>query len=134
MAKVIDIEVYGIEELIDQLNDRFGKDRLQKVVDKALLAGAEVIKKELVANFRTFKDKGYSVEEITLSEPLTLNGIRTVVIHWSGPHNRYSILHLNEYGTIKNPNPRGKGAIERALRSGQEAYFQAVERELVKSL
>lgn len=134
MAKVIDIEVYGIEELIDQLNDRFGKDRLQKVVDKALLAGAEVIKKELVANFRTFKDKGYSVEEITLSEPLTLNGIRTVVIHWSGPHNRYNILHLNEYGTIKNPNPRGKGAIERALRSGQEAYFQAVERELVKSL
>lgn len=128
----IHVEIEGLRELNEELDRRFGKANMQRVVDRALLTGAKVIKRELESSFLTFKDTGGSIEEITLSDPLTLNGERSVVIYWSGPKNRYSIIHLNEFGTIKNPVPRGKGAIERALRAGQEAYFKAVERELVK--
>lgn len=130
----IHVEVNGVQELNDRLEARFGKVALQRIVDKALLAGAGVIKRELESSFQSFKDTGASIREITISEPMTLNGIRTVAIYWSGPRERYSIIHLNEFGTIKNPRPRGKGAIERAMRAGQEAYFNAVQKELVRGL
>ncbi|WP_426803774.1 hypothetical protein [Staphylococcus capitis] len=36
---------------------------------------------------KTFKDTGESVEETTLSKPMTISGVRTVKIHWRGPKN-----------------------------------------------
>ena len=130
----IKITVDGVDELNDELEKRFGQESLTRVVDVALTSGAKVIKKELEKNFETFKDTGASKDEITISKPMTLNGIRSILIHWSGPKKRYSIIHLNEFGTIKNPSPRGKGAVERAIRSGQDEYFRVIKRELVKQL
>ena len=134
MLMEIKITVDGVDELNDELEKRFGQESLTRVVDVALTSGAEVIKKELEKNFETFKDTGASKDEITISKPMTLNGIRSILIHWSGPKKRYSIIHLNEFGTIKNPSPRGKGAVERAIRSGQDEYFRVIKRELVKQL
>lgn len=130
----IDIQVGGVEELNEELERRFGGNNLNRIIDRALVAGANVIKRELESSFQSFKDTGASVNEITVSEPMTLAGERTVTIYWSGPKNRYSIIHLNEFGTIRTPNPRGKGAVERAMRAGQETYFKTVERELVRGL
>lgn len=134
MLMEIKITVDGVDELNDELEKRFGQESLTRVVDVALTSGAKVIKKELEKNFETFKDTGASKDEITISKPMTLNGIRSILIHWSGPKKRYSIIHLNEFGTIKNPSPRGKGAVERAIRSGQDEYFRVIKRELVKQL
>lgn len=128
------VTVDGVDEVNAELEKRFGVTNMARIVDKALLAGAQVIKRELETNFESFKDTGASKDEITISEPMTLNKIRTVVIYWSGPRKRYTIIHLNEFGTIKNPSPRGKGAIERALRAGQTEYLRVIKEEIGRSL
>ena len=130
----LNVKVNGVEEVNRELERRFGGKSMERILDKALLSGASVIKKELERNFDSFKDTGASKDEITISKPMTLNGARTVVIHWSGPKNRYTIIHLNEFGTIKNPSPRGKGAIERALRAGQAEYLRVVKKEIARMI
>lgn len=85
---------------------------------------------------KTFKDTGESVEETTLSKPMTISGVRTVKIHWRGPKQRYRIIHLNEYGHFdrlgKWVNTAGKGVIENAMREGRETYFRTVKEEMRK--
>ena len=130
----LNVKVNGVEEVNRELERRFGGKSMERILDKSLLAGAAVIKKELERNFESFKDTGASKDEITISKPMTLNGTRTVVIHWSGPKKRYTIIHLNEFGTIKNPSPRGKGAIERALRAGQAEYLRVVKQEIARMI
>lgn len=128
------ITVDGVDETIADLERAFGVQSMAKMIDKALLAGAGVIKSELEKSFDTFKDTGASKGEITVSDPMTLNGERTVVIYWEGKKNRWAILHLNEFGTIHNPQPRGKGAIERAMRAGQDKYFRTIEDEIARAI
>lgn len=127
-------EVRGLAQLNKELDKRFSGRALNRIVDRALNSGADVIVRELERNFTTFQDTRASKDEITKSKPMTLNGNRTVVIHWSGPKQRYTIIHLNEFGTIKNPNPRGKGAIESALRAGQAEYRRVISSEIGRAI
>ncbi|MDE5054898.1 hypothetical protein NDK25_22035 [Niallia taxi] len=128
------VSVTGNSQLERELMRRLGSQRTQQIVDRALLAGANVFVRELKQQFETFKDTGESIEEITISQPMTVGGARTVKIHWKGPKGRYRIIHLNEWGTVKNPNPRGKGAIARAMRNAENAYRETVKRELRRGL
>lgn len=122
------VKVTGLSELLGDLEKRLGKQNMQKVSDKALLAGAKVFVAELERQMETFKDQGYSIEEIDIFGPIWEAGKRIIKIRWRGPHERYRIIHLNEWGTVQNPNPKGKGAIARAMRNCERAYLQAVER------
>lgn len=126
--------IKGVDETIRALDQRFSPSATLRMVDKALTAGAEVIKKEIEKSFQSFKDTGASIDEITYSKPMTLNGKRTIMIYWSGPKKRYTIIHLNEFGTIKNPNPRGKGALDRAMRAGRAEYFRVLKREIAGAI
>lgn len=132
----IKVDIKGMDALMKQLDSRFSKRQLRNITDNALKKGADVIKKELESNFSTFADTGASREEITIGKPdnLTASGTRYIPIYWSGPKNRYTIIHLNEFGTIKNPNPRGKGAVERALRSGASAYESALSSSIRRAM
>ena len=103
---------------------------MQKISDKALLEAANEFVKVLKQEFESFKDTGASIEEITITGPIWEKGVRIVKVHWKGPHNRYRIIHLNEWGTINNPNPAGKGAIARALKNSESAYSNAVKKAL----
>lgn len=124
------IKVQGLRELEKQLNVRFGPVHSKRWIDKALLEGAKHIKKAIYDNFDEFKDTGKSQKEITISDPIWLNGKRTIKIHWRGPNKRYRIIHLNEFGTVKNPNPKGKGAVDRAIRQSREIYFKTLKSEV----
>ncbi|MDN6161879.1 MAG: hypothetical protein L0I79_03805 [Atopostipes sp.] len=126
------VKLKGMKELERALERKYGRQKMKKISDEALLAGGQVIVEAIKKSFESFKDTGASIDEVTLSRPYLLNGVRTIKIHWKGPDGRYRIVHLNEFGTIKNPNPRGKGAIDRALRSGRDAYFKIVKRHLEK--
>jgi len=124
------VNITGNSQLLRQLEQHLGEQRIQQISDRALLAGADVFVRELKQQFETFKDTGESIEEITISEPMTVSGVRTVNIHWKGPKGRYRIIHLNEWGTVNNPNPRGKGAIAKAMRSASDAYRNAIKEEI----
>lgn len=133
------VRVYGVHRLINELEHRFGKSRVDAIVDEALTAGSLVFGMELRRQLRTFSDgtgysKGYTLDEMTISEPLDKLGNRTITVYWRGKHSRYRIIHLNEWGTIKNPNPRGKGKIAKALMLSRQAYGKAVRDVLRRRL
>lgn len=123
-----------MKELEKSLESKFGRHHMRRIVDKALIKGAQVFKKEIAKQFESFKDTGQSIKEIHISKPMTINGIREVKIYWRGPKNRFRIIHLNEFGTIKNPNPAGKGAIQRAMRAAQRTYVNEVRSALERLL
>ncbi len=127
------VKVYGVNRLIGELEAKFNGKRIERLTSAALEKGALVVGMEILRQLRTFKDKGYTIDEMTISDPYS-DGNPTVRIYWSGPHNRYRIIHLNEWGTIRNPNPRGKGKIAKALKLSQKAYGQAVRDELRRSI
>jgi len=120
------VQIKGLNKLLADLEKKLGPAKVQIISDQALKKGANAFVRELKLQFESFKDTGASIEEITISEPVTISGVRTIKIHWHGPDNRYRIIHINEWGTVKNPNPRGKGAIARAMRNAEDAYKAAV--------
>ncbi|CAK6472669.1 hypothetical protein BFRIG_01876 [Peribacillus frigoritolerans] len=124
------VKIKGEKALIADLERRLGKMKAQQVSDKALKRGAQVFIKELKSQFESFKDTGASIEEMTISEPMWVSGVRTIKVYWKGPKSRYRIIHLNEFGTVKNPSPRGKGAIARAMRSAESSYRAAIKKAI----
>ncbi|MDW8515822.1 HK97-gp10 family putative phage morphogenesis protein [Priestia flexa] len=120
------VEVTGLNQLLSTLEKKYGPAAVQRISDQALKEGAKAFVRELKLQFELFKDTGGSIEEITISKPMTIAGARTIKVHWRGPKGRYRIIHLNEWGTVKNPNPKGKGAIARALRNAEKAYQAAL--------
>ena len=128
------VSIKGEKQLAAALESKLGKAHVQRVSDRALLKGAQVFKRELEQQFESFKKTGASKDEITIAEPVTLNGARTVRIHWKGPEGRFRIIHLNEWGTVKNPNPKGKGAVARAMRNAEKAYRETIKKALKDGL
>ena len=128
-------ELRGLPELEKELNRRLGKSKMQRVSDDVLYKGAQVyvkaINREIASRPTKGYAKGWTVEDTSISEPMWLNGKRTVKIHWNSSHGRYRIIHLNEFGTVNNPNPPRKGAIAKALRAG-EAEYKAVIRNALE--
>lgn len=122
------VKMTGEKKLIAEIEKRLGKMKAQQLSDIALKKGAEVFVRELKNEFESFKDTGATIDEMTISEPMWVNGSRTIKIHWKGPKDRYRIIHLNEFGTVKNPNPKGKGAVARAMRNAEKEYRDTIKR------
>lgn len=125
------VEVKGVHQMLREIGEQYGEIKMLKAQDKALNKGAKYFMSVLKANFEVFRDTGASIHEITKTEPYTIHGnTRMVKVHWHGSMNRYAIVHLNEWGTIKNPNPRGKGAIARTMFMTEKPYRKIVKQSL----
>lgn len=128
------VTVKGNKEIIAYLEKKYGRSATKRITDFALTKGGQKVVQIIKNNMKSFKDTGESVEETTVSKPMTINGVRTVKIHWRGPKQRYRIIHLNEYGHFdragKWVNTAGKGVIENAMREGRETYFRTVKEEM----
>ena len=123
------------KKMIADIERAIGRSKMNKLSHQALLKGAQVFVKELEKQFETFKDTGASIDDITISGPEIVKGApATVRIHWNGAHGRYRIIHLNEWGTVQNPNPRGKGAVARAIRNAEVEYARVVKQTLKDGL
>lgn len=133
------VKITGMDRLLKTLDAKYGPRTIQAATDKAIKAGAEVFVKELQEQVSMFSDgTGYSegdtLKEITLQGPYDVGGVRTMTVKWKGPKNRYNIVHLNEFGTVTNPNPRGKGAIARALENSRKTYRKVLRDTLQRGL
>ena len=128
------VNITGLKSLQAELEKRFGQAKMQEISDQALFEGAQVIKKELEQNFESFRDTGASIDEITISAPKSGPNGRRRDIHWVGPKDRYRLIHINEWGTIKNPSPAGKGKVAASLEGGKKAYRKAVKQVLESEL
>ncbi len=132
------VEIKGMDALQRELERRLGTNAMNSILDEALQSGAKAfmyyLKRELAAFSGVPGTTGATLNEVTFTEPYDLLGTRTITIHWKGPSNRYRIIHLNEFGTIKNPKPKGKGAIARALLNAENAYREAVKKAIERRL
>lgn len=133
---MIKMEFRGMDELLAELERRFGKENMERISDAALLKGAELFVKILNAYISKSGKyaKGWTVDDTSIEGPVYINGVKTVKIHWNGPHGRYRIIHLNEWGTVKVPNPPRKGAIAKALRDAEEVYRNAVKQAVLEGI
>ncbi|MBZ5203200.1 hypothetical protein HU147_18515 [Planomicrobium chinense] len=128
------VEIRGISEVLANIQSQLGAQAVERISDQALRDASLVFKSSLISQLETFKDTGATVDEVTFTEPYSVNGVRTITVHWKGPKGRYRVIHLNEYGTVKNPNPRGKGAIARALQASEAAYKRAIAESIGRSI
>lgn len=128
------VKIHGVNRLLGELESKLGKSRITMIVDDALSKGSLVFGMELRRQLLTFKDKGYTLDEMTISPPDGSNIGRSVLIYWRGPKNRYAIIHLNEWGTIRNPNPRGKHKIAKAMHLSKREYGKVIRDEIRRAL
>lgn len=133
---MIDIKMTGANELLTELEKRLGKENMERISDEALLKGAELFVKVLNQSIGTSGKyaKGWTVEDTSIEGPVYVGGVKTVKVHWNGPHGRYRIIHLNEYGTVKSPNPPRKGAIARAMREAEQAYREIIKQVVLEGI
>lgn len=125
------VEVKGTHNMLRKIKEQYGEGKMIKAQDKALKLGSKYFVGVMKQNFQVFRDTGASIGEITVTEPYYIHGkVRMVKVHWEGPMSRYAIIHLNEWGSVKNPNPRGKGAIARTMFMTEKPYQQIINETL----
>lgn len=125
------VEVKGVHQMLREIGEQYGETKMLRAQDKALNKGAKYFVSVLKANFEAFRDTGASIAEVTVTDPYYIHGdTRMVKVHWHGSMNRYAIIHLNEWGSIKNPSPRGKGAIARTMFMTEKPYKQIIKESL----
>lgn len=125
-------KVDGFDELEKSLK-QLGENEIIKLEKKALSTAAPIIKDEIYDALTTFKDLGYTRDELTVGTPIKDNyGVR-VRIGWQGPHERYRLVHLNEFGYSKNGKtykPRGLGKIQKAYITTEPKFIEKVTNTL----
>lgn len=106
----------------------------------------ETKKKEIVgkiekrveaATMLVFKDKGYTIDEVVRKNAAYKNHKAQAEIGWNGPHQRYRLIHLNEWGYTRKGRqirPRGFGVITKSLKQSEPVYFDSVLKEVKKNL
>jgi hypothetical protein len=133
------VKIRGLSKLLNELERRLGKEGMQRISDKALMDAAKEFVKVLKQEISSRPDKGFAeggtIDEIEIFGPISdKSGVRTVIVRWRGPRERYRIIHLNEWGTINNPGPPRRGAIALAMKNSEKAYRDAVRKALRSGL
>lgn len=131
------VEVKGVNETLRELEKRLGDKKVRTITRKAINNGAEKVEKRLQSDMLVFKDTGYTIDEVVRKKATYRNYKAEAEIGWNGPHQRYRLIHLNEWGYTRNGRqikPRGFGVITKSLKNSEPVYLSAVETEVKKSL
>lgn len=135
---MITINVEGIEQTIEDLESLFGSMNLQKIKDNALKEGAAFMRDKIHEAQLKTADTGAMASEVTFSDPKTIDGQRTVTIHWRGPDNRYAVVHLVENGfhdrSGKFIRPAAYGQLENVLAANRTRYIKIVQSSIARQI
>ncbi|PTO36882.1 hypothetical protein C6P52_13280 [Enterococcus mundtii] len=131
------VEMKGVQETIDALENKFGEKKTKTLIKKAINTGAEKVERKLQTDMLVFKDKGYTIDEVVRKNAAYKNHKAQAEIGWNGPHQRYRLIHLNEWGYTRNGRqikPRGFGVITKSLKNSEPVYFETVASEVKRNL
>lgn len=131
------IEIRGINELENAIAAAYSGAKARKIRKDAINAGGDAVMGQLKKNFEAFKMSGYSEQEIMRTDARTKSDIEGLQIGWNGPHDRWRLIHLNEFGYTrggKQYTPRGFGVIQKTIEQTKKEYFDTVAGEMRKSL
>lgn len=131
------VEIRGIENLQKAIANAYSGAQAKQIRKQALNAGGDVVARQMKKNFEAFQGAGYSKEEIMRTDARTKNDVEELKIGWNGPHERWRIIHLNEFGYTRNGKqytPRGFGVIKKTIDETKKEYFDTVANEMRKRL
>ena len=123
------VEVKGVNETLKAMEKRLGDKKVRSIARKAINTGAEKVEKRLQSDMLVFKDTGYTIDEVVRKNATYRNYKAEAEIGWNGPHQRYRIIHLNEWGYT-----RGFGVITKSLKNSEPVYFETVASEVKRNL
>lgn len=92
-VKAVGVKLEGLKEFEQELNMLFSPERVQRIIDKALVAGGRKMVHMIKQEQAKYRETGSTVSEATLSDPMTVAGKRIVKVHWRGPKNRYAVIY-----------------------------------------
>lgn len=130
-------QITGVKETIRVLEKKLGEKKMKTLTKKAINVAAEKVEKKLQNDMLVFKDKGYTIDEVVRKDAIYRNGNAEAEIGWNGPHERYRLIHLNEWGYTRDGRqikPRGFGVITKSLKNSEPLYFDTVSEEVKKNL
>lgn len=122
-------KITGMENLQKAITEACSGSNAKKIRKEALNAGGDVVVKQLKKNFESFKDTGYSQDEIMRTDARSKNDVQELKIGWNGSHERWRLIHLNEFGYTKKGRqytPRGFGVIGKTIEQAREEYTKTV--------
>ncbi|EOI53385.1 hypothetical protein [Enterococcus gilvus] len=131
------VEFRGVQETLQSLEKSLGINKTKNITRKAINSGAEIVEKKLQTDMLVFKDKGYTIDEVVRKNATYRNYKAEAEIGWNGPHQRYRLIHLNEWGYTRNGRqikPRGFGVITKSLKNSEPLYFETVASEVKRNL
>lgn len=121
--------IEGMEALQKAILEAYSGTKAKNIQKAALDAGGDLVMERLKENFEAFKDTGYSRDEIVKTDSRSRNDVLQLQIGWNGPHKRWRIIHLNEFGYTKAGRqftPKGFGTIGKTIKETEEDYFSTV--------
>lgn len=128
-----------IKEFEKRINEEISGNKASRIQNKALVKGADKMQAELKQSFGKFVgtkySKGYTRDEIVRSNARNNKNGRYVEVGWNGPHERYRLIHLNEWGYTRNGKrykPRMMGTVQKTLDRTEKEYYRIVREELKK--
>jgi len=135
-------ELKGFDEMMDQLEKRFGPEAMKRLSEEALEEGLKAFEPILEEEMKKFSSPnsskyatGASVEEISHTTVERRGRTVRVFVYWKGSKQRYRLIHLNENGYTREGKVyknklKGYGAIARAMAKGESIYYQKVKEVL----
>lgn len=131
------MELKGLEELQKAITEAYSGTKARQIRKQAINAGGDRMVEQLKKNFDAFKATGYSEEEIMRTDARTKGDVEELKIGWNGPHGRWRLIHLNEFGYTrkgKQYTPKGFGTIQKTIEETKDEYLEIVAVEMRKKL
>ena len=132
-------DIKGIKELEKAITKKYSGTKVRNIQRQAINSGGDVVGEELKSSFNAVNDKGYSkghtANEVTRSNARTSNDIVSAKVGWSGPQSRWRLVHLEEWGYVRNGKqykPPSYGTIEKTLKKLEIPYLEAVRKGLME--
>lgn len=140
MSKYGSFNIKGVKEIEKAINEKVSGTKAKRIKRQAVNAGAGAMVKRVERAYRKTEGehrKGFTADEVMHSDARTKNDIVEAKVGWNGPHDRWRLIHLEEWGYVrsgKQYKPPSYGVLEKVLEESDTAYANAVGRELVKFL
>ncbi|WP_430534468.1 hypothetical protein [Listeria rocourtiae] len=126
-----------MDKILKEFEKRYGQRKINQITTEALEEASKVVKKDMQEAFKTFADTGASKDEIIITFPRIVGGVKQVKLGWNGPKDRWRLIHLNENGYTKTGRrytPKGMGTIRKTIVVSKGDFLVAVRKALIRHL
>lgn len=128
-----DVELVGMEEVLNNLERKLGSSRVKMVVNKSLRQVGKEAEEDLKSAVSVFARTGGTVEQTTHSNVSWADyGIPTVKIGWRSG-SRWRLEHLQEFGFSRYGravSPRGRGVLRKYVDRYEAEYPKKIQEGL----